>query len=449
MIRSLRRVFFFFSLGLILLMTLPGSYAQCPQRYLDPVFTKVKPKLDIIYDGNKLNTDGTRTWLAFDVYEPDGDTAQLRPLVMLIHGGGFTNWPPINRKSPDIVELAKDLAKRGYVVISPEYRLFSGDATNEKMTETAVAAALDINTLMCTLATSVGNGNPYRIDTSKFFMGGSSAGAALTLCFGMFVDDTTELSPELRIAANEVAVLDSVNYQALLLNKFCGIKPKGVIDISGAFFDTTVVKPKPVSVLVIHGMLDGAIPYGAGNVFYDPNLPKVYGPGVFIDLFQRNGIPVEADIYPNGYHVPVLLPFGDNLEYAIEQLLLTGSPYVDAVMDSTKRHAASFLYRLMGSPLTSCVATGIRQNVFSGQLQIIPNPSNGQFRVELPQPLRNKRIAVDVYDISGRVVFREEAVSNGLLPVDISDQPSATYFLSVRDDSGEEIMLYFDKLVKQ
>lgn len=434
---------------LLCLLLIQQAAAQCPQRYRDQIFPKLQTTPNIKYGINKLNTDGTRTWQAFDLYEPKDDTLSLRPWIVLIHGGAFTNWPPLDRTSPEIVQISMDLAKRGYVVISPEYRLFSGDATYQKMAETIIASAFDINDLMCFLANSVATGNPYRLDTSKFFMGGSSSGALIALNFGLYINDTSDLNTELRQSLNTVAAFDNVNAQNLLHNKFCGIQPKGIIGISAAIIDTNFIQPCSGNVLLIHGKLDGAIPYTLGYPLGNPALPKVYGPGVYMDKMLRSGLHVEADIYDNKYHVPILHPFGDNLNLALQLLLQTGSIFDVPVLDSTERHIANFCYTILGSPVSSCITTGIKRNVITGQLKIAPNPSNAIFNLELPTAVRNKKVRLLIYDVTGAVVYQENIISNENYILNLSQQPKGVYWLSLNDDSEEETSVYIDKLILQ
>ncbi|MBK9328401.1 MAG: alpha/beta hydrolase fold domain-containing protein [Sphingobacteriales bacterium] len=424
-----------------------SAYAQCPQRYRDRVFTDTKPSLDIGYGGNKLNVDGTYTFLAYDLFEPKDDTAQLRPLVVLIHGGGFTNQIPLNRKSPEIIEIAKDLAKRGYVTASPEYRLFGGETTYDKMLGTVPAAFLDINSFMCYMANSVQHGNPYRIDTSKVFIGGSSAGALLALNFSVFVNDTADLTGEMKRAMNIVTALDRVNPQTILQNKFCGLRPKGLLLISGAMIDTSLIKPVNTPVFLVHGMLDGALPFYEGNALGDPALPKVFGPGIFRNQLERAGIPVEAHIYPDKYHVPVLFPFGDNLLLALQLTLQTGSIFDKPVMDSTQRQMADFCYRLMGSPATDCSVTAVKQNVITGQLNITPNPAAGLFNVQLPKALLYKNVRIIVYNITGQAVYDEAVHTAGNIAIDITGQTRGMYMLTLTVEQADGPYLYADKLM--
>ena len=56
--------------------------------------------------------------LLLDVYCPDSNSTD-RPLLMFIHGGGFTGG--IKHK-PEIVEMGKYYASRGWVYVSIDYR---------------------------------------------------------------------------------------------------------------------------------------------------------------------------------------------------------------------------------------------------------------------------------------------------------------------------------------
>ena len=56
-----------------------------------------------------------------DIYQPTGDNVTHRPLVILAHGGSFVN----GTRSSDypITALCADLAHKGYVTVSIDYRL--------------------------------------------------------------------------------------------------------------------------------------------------------------------------------------------------------------------------------------------------------------------------------------------------------------------------------------
>jgi acetyl esterase/lipase len=433
-----------------ILLLYTATFAEgCLQRYRDVVFNQVKINKNINFGGRKTNTDGTKTWMVMDIYEPKNDTAQLRPLVMLIHGGGFTNNPPLFRATPDIVELARSLALRGYVVVSPEYRLFGGENTFSKVAETAIAALIDINDATCFLVNAAENGNPYRIDPTRFFIGGSSAGAFLALN-GSMISDTSEVPESYRPAMRRVAEFDQRNLQSILENKFCGMRPRVIVPISGALMDTTYVKPIDASILIIHGELDSAIPGGVGNIFGDPSMPQTFGSETMVEVFARAGIPVEADIYPNEGHVPVIWPFGEDLWFAIQQTLLTGSAVNPPVMDSTQRHMARMFYEALGSPQTICpTPTAIPENIVAGQLQIAPNPSGGVFKVELPADMSNKIIRVQLFNMAGQRIFDQHEQQGNQISIDISGQSAGIYIVSLLIDGTDGPKIYLDKVVKR
>jgi hypothetical protein len=428
-----------------------NGYAQegCPQRYLDRVFPGIKITPNIVYGGNKSNVDGTKTWLAFDLYEPKNDTATQRPFIVLIHGGSFTNNPPLSRKSPDIVAMAKDLARRGYVVASPSYRLFSGDLVRDKFLQTVVAAYVDINEFMCFMKNKVDNGNPYRLDTEKVFMGGSSAGALMPLNFTAFVNDTSILQPELKEPLKIVAEFDNIDPVELLADKHCGLLPKGIIAISGAIVDTNFIEPNGMSFYFLHGKKDKAIPYLSGNGLANPELPVVYGPGIYLDIMKRKGMDVTADIYDTEYHVPIILPFGDSLDLALQNLFGNLNLYNEPILDSTYKSISQFCYRVIGSPNSCPQTVGVFDQAIHGLLKIYPNPSGGIYQLEMPSVLHDKQISFQIHDIAGRLIVNEINIGRSVLTVDLTGQSSGMYFISVQEEGIYGSIRYSGKLLKQ
>ena len=63
-----------------------------------------------------------------DVYQPSGDTETSRPLVLVFHTGNFL--PNVlngqisgTKKDSSVVEICTQLARRGYVAASVDYRV--------------------------------------------------------------------------------------------------------------------------------------------------------------------------------------------------------------------------------------------------------------------------------------------------------------------------------------
>jgi carboxylesterase type B len=59
------------------------------QRYKDKLFTTVL--MDSVLYGNADNWNNTPQELMMNIFQPEGDTATRRPLLVLAHGGSFIN----------------------------------------------------------------------------------------------------------------------------------------------------------------------------------------------------------------------------------------------------------------------------------------------------------------------------------------------------------------------
>src|SRR5258705_10884418 len=103
-----------------LTFTINLAHAQCEGgRYLTQVFSTDNVTSNITYGSNVTYTGSSQT-LQLDVYQPAGDTALARPLIIIAHGGSFLFG---SKTGTDVVPLCHDFAKMGYVVVSINYRL--------------------------------------------------------------------------------------------------------------------------------------------------------------------------------------------------------------------------------------------------------------------------------------------------------------------------------------
>jgi hypothetical protein len=180
--------------------------------------------------------------LLLDIYEPIGDTLAARPVVILAHRGDFlpaiVNQSPYGtRKDSAIVTFCTELAKRGFVAVSMDYRLgwnpFGSDVEIKKtVLEATYRIGQDMrNAVRFLRKTAAEDGNPYKVDPSRMAVGGFDAAG---------------------FASNNVAYLK--RYDQLLLPKFLD-------------FGTT--PPTPFVIPEVHGD-----PYGIEEAFLNiPNYP--------------------------------------------------------------------------------------------------------------------------------------------------------------------------------
>ena len=378
-------------------LVLPTKATDCNNgRYKNAIFQNVKRTNNITY-ATKIQSDGFPIQLRYDIYEPQGDTAQNRAVMLLIHGGAYLKL--LDQNSPDIVLLCDYFAKLGYVAISIDYRQESnllGLLSEEVMVKAVSRALIDTKDAIDHLVDTYTNGNPYRIDTSKAFIGGVSAGAVSAM-FITYLDSLQMLSPQYQQWIMEA---NGVNADSILRHRFDKIKPKATISISGAILDTNWIKPNGIELLLNHGSADPIVPYNYGRPFSIPSLPFLYGGKAMNARAQNQGIYCEFEDWIGKSHVPFF-----NLDLgSILTLQLINQP----IFDSTKSHIKNFCYRLLDCNRI----TGIRENIAKTNLTIFPNPSNGNFQIPIPKDARTNKWNIEIYDIAGKQTFAQQYDGN-------------------------------------
>jgi len=194
------------------------------ERYLEEVFTDVEKETDIVYGNNKsfleYLTFGTTVSrdLTMDVYHPEGDDLAERPVVITIHTGSFL---PIflngattgERNDSAMVEVCKQLARRGFVVANISYRLGWNPITENKdirvntLINAAYRGVQDVHTCVRYLKKTVAEeGNPYGIDSSRISMMGQGTGGYITYAVAT-LDKIEETQLENLLFINEDGVL--------------------------------------------------------------------------------------------------------------------------------------------------------------------------------------------------------------------------------------------------
>jgi acetyl esterase/lipase len=145
--------------------------------FKDPQF-KVKVARNVQYSTGDVRQPGlAKRTLLLDVYQPDtGDVSWKSPAMIAIHGGGFL----FGDKS-EMTNICRELAARGYVCVSINYRLVPDDPpgqSQDQYTRTVMAAVADADHAAQWVEA---NSAKYHIDTGRMFIGGSSAGAVTSM----------------------------------------------------------------------------------------------------------------------------------------------------------------------------------------------------------------------------------------------------------------------------
>ena len=239
------------------------------------------------------NYKGIQQDLYCDVYQPSGDVSKNRPCILWIHGGGFRS--DSKRTQSYIVTYAKDLAKRGFVCISIDYRLRDGVDMPSKAAEFPALqdAARDANTALDWIRT---NAKAYNIDSTCLFIVGGSAGGRTAITVAEFSgkDETAIYFPE-------------IQYKNKCWSKK-GIIAVGVLwgGLENEFRSWTYpcLTAKSIPAVLIHGELDKSIP--------------VQNSKDLAQAMSAAGISNELQLIPDLGHTPT----GINTDPMIEKWLV-------------------------------------------------------------------------------------------------------------------------------
>ncbi len=261
------------------------------QRYLQPVFTDIKVDKSIMYGANisvltgapKLDT------LYMDVYSPNNDTTNKRPLVVYLHTGSFL--PPIvngsptgSRKDSATVAMCQEFAKRGYVVAAISYRLgWNPQGNQQTRTGTILNAVyrqqIDAKTAIRFFRRNlVEGGNTWGVDTSRIVMVGQGTGgygamaaASLTknseLLLDKFIDFTTT-PPQPYVLQGLAGNLDGTDSTFLNVRNHANYSSKFnmAVNMAGALGDSSWMEPGEVPVVAFHSYNDPFAPFNTGIV---------------------------------------------------------------------------------------------------------------------------------------------------------------------------------------
>ena len=231
--------------------------------------------------GLPLNADETDTDpvdLYLDVFEPVGDTLTTRPAIVICFGGGFLTG---STEHWSIVALAQKLAKRGYVTVTPDYRLGMNIFDQDLAARSVYRAVQDGRAAVKYLRA---NADSLGIDPNEIYIGGHSAGAFIAL-HNLYMDTEEE-----RPLPTFVWTQDGDTIPDLECLDCTGIAEgsghaNSAFSLAGAIgFLSYIDTSTDGRTTMFHSQDDGTVPYDSGEPFGDvsglvlgSDLPTVYG----------------------------------------------------------------------------------------------------------------------------------------------------------------------------
>jgi acetyl esterase/lipase len=237
------------ALALVLLVFVAPA-ASADSRYLDFAFGDwtLQPNLEY---GRALDESGEEVSLRLDLYQPKGDVAPLRPVLIYAHGGAFTKG---NKESGHDGPYAMNFAVRGFVSASIDYRL---DGSEQHATDDMQAAVRWFRA----------HAAEYRIDPNRIAVIGSSSGAVMAL--------STAFAPEDPGSSGNPGYPSDVN---------------AGLSISGTSEHPDTITPGDPPIAMFHAQDDTTIPYAGAQA----TCAQTQAVGNVCDFYS----------YPSGGHPP-------------------------------------------------------------------------------------------------------------------------------------------------
>jgi len=293
-------------------------------RYTNDVFTDVTKTSNIIFGYNTTSDNfygiNYPQTLMMDVYQPTGDLALQRPLIILAFGGAF-----IQGQRSDMEPICIALAKKGYVTATIDYRLvhnsnenlFTVGTSNALLIDQIIKASADMKAAIRYFKRDAATTNTFRIDTTKIIIGGGSSGAIAALQTA-YTDNVNENPATTSGYANNGGFEGNTDLEApnSLLPTYNSRGIAGVLNIAGGVLDTIIIDANDPPIYSSHGDADEVVPYNYGQLSFQGLSVPLALYGSYSITIRANNVGIKNELYtiPGGKHeTPSLPPYINNI----------------------------------------------------------------------------------------------------------------------------------------
>ncbi|MFD1872049.1 T9SS type A sorting domain-containing protein [Hymenobacter bucti] len=271
----------------------------------------MKTTPDVVFGYNTVRnyaagSEGPAMALRLDVYEPQGDVAQQRPLLLFAFGGAFLSGA---RTDAEVVSICQSFARKGYVAAAIDYRLLNTSfpnlaavaANQANLVDEIIRAAADMKAAVRYFKHDAATTNTYHIDPTHIFLGGYSAGAitALQVAYTESVND----NPITTTAYNANGGLEgNTDLQSPdnLLPAYNASGIAGVLNIAGGVNSLSIVNAGNPPLYSAQGTADTTVPYDRGTI--QGTQFTIYGSGQLQPQATTEGIVNQLHPVPGGNH---------------------------------------------------------------------------------------------------------------------------------------------------
>lgn len=379
-----------------------ACYGQNPlcdgSRFLDENFA-IDSTMNVVY-GNSTSIGGANADLMMDIYEPVGDVAEMRPLIVLAHGGSF-----VFGSRDQMHWQCREFARRGYVVATITYRLYDGPIIPlpgaEEMSEEVIMSVSDAKAAIRYFREDADTDNTYRIDPDMIIAGGISAGAIL-MDHVAYLDPTDNPEDMIMNLIDEHGgwtgnSSDNTSYSS---------EVHAILSYSGALRTADYIQAGEPPILSVHDDQDGVVPYGDGSAsILGFPIIEMQGSSILHEAAESEGIFNQLITIENSTgHVS----YFNNTEQASE------------IMNASYQ----FLYDIICDG-----AVGVNDIANTIDLLPYPNPTNGQVSLDIPAEFENG--TVRLFNSIGALVFEENIQNQFIYSADFRQLASGIYSLEI------------------
>jgi poly(3-hydroxybutyrate) depolymerase len=378
-------------------------------RYIDPVFASTV-KTTVQYAVAPSYFPNQTVALSMDIYEPEGDQAALRPALILAHGGSF-----IFGDKADMQGFCEDAAKKGYVAISIQYRLYPvlvlGWPDSADVMDAAMKAVGDMKAGVRFLRQDAATNNNYRIDTEHIFIGGVSAGA-ITALHAAYLDSDDDIPPFLQTILDANGGLEGNTGDAA--NWSYDSHASAVLNMSGGLYRASWLDTGEVPLSSMHGTADNTVYYYTGLA---AGLAYLEGSGVIHPEAETKGIWQNLVTVEGGGHTDI---------------------YTELAYLPDLNNYIQISTELLES--LTCASSSSKELFANAKpLKLFPNPANSTVVLELPESWQETQVRV--LDMQGKLLY-EQMHTGSQFNVPTNQWSNGNYIVqALRLDGNPEIRI--------
>jgi poly(3-hydroxybutyrate) depolymerase len=386
-----------------------GQYCTNDNRFTEQYFfsdNEVRTDTGIVY-GNAVNWLGQNEVLSMNIHFPKNavDTMAKRPLIVMIHGGGF-----VGGAKEDLDETCRLFAKRGYVAATIRYRL-GRSCANDSLSYLKAVYRANQDT-RAAIRFLVNGASTLRIDTSWIFIGGGSAGAGTSL--GLVYLSQAEWDADFPLVSSSLGSLDNSGN-----NLTDAYTIKGIFNNWGAIGKDYMQQAELLPMISFHGDQDPTVNIdSAQDVNCLTQSPVMYGSRSLHYKLIGLGICSDLTVEVGGDH-----GIYNSTQSQVDFRVGRAACFFKSVFCNT---CTNFYAEDSIAAFCSQTINSINNIASNAEIEVYPNPTTGLLNVNVGG--NDKINEIKVFNLLG-----EEVLSvNGVSQINLNSLKQGIYILYAR-----------------